>query len=481
MNEKLHEVMEQISDKHLSESVRPRRRRPWWIGAVAAALVLVITISFFLRTPGDTNLEASPPVSTSSAPNYLQNLVAAPQYPELVRLPDYDSENYAALYSAWASSQRAQYNQPKGYADSLTPFFDSSIRQFLTGQENAVYAPLNVYMALAMLAETTGGNSRQQILDLLGADSIEDLRTQAGYVWNAHYSADGRSDLLLANSLWLDNAYSFRQDTVNILASDYYASSFCGDLGTEEMDGQLRRWLNENTGELLYDQIQDLSMDPETVFALASTVFFAARWESQFSKDKTEDAVFHAPDGDRTVSFMNRTTHQGSYFWGSNFGAIRLELSGDNDMWLILPDEGVTVAQVLESDEYLQMTLNPSQWENKKYGLILHISIPKFDVSGDLDLISGMQALGVTDVFDSTAADFSPLTDADDLAVTSVKHAARVAIDEEGCVGAAYTVIFAAGAMQPDEEVYFTLDRPFLFVVTSRDSLPIFVGTVTNP
>ncbi len=30
--------------------------------------------------------------------------------------------------------------------------------------------------------------------------------------------------------------------------------------------------------------------------------------------------------------------------------------------------------------------------------------------------------------------------------------------------------------MPPEEEVDFTLDRPFLFVITGEDGLPLFVG-----
>lgn len=33
----------------------------------------------------------------------------------------------------------------------------------------------------------------------------------------------------------------------------------------------------------------------------------------------------------------------------------------------------------------------------------------------------------------------------------------------------------------PEEEVEFVLDRPFLFVITSNDGLPLFVGTVYRP
>ena len=72
--------------------------------------------------------------------------------------------------------------------------------------------------------------------------------------------------------------------------------------------------------------------------------------------------------------------------------------------------------------------------------------------------------------------------DIDEIFVSQVEHAARVKIDEEGCEAAAYTVMIACGsAMPPREEVEFTVDRPFLFVITGRDGLPLFIGVVNQP
>ena len=48
-------------------------------------------------------------------------------------------------------------------------------------------------------------------------------------------------------------------------------------------------------------------------------------------------------------------------------------------------------------------------WENSKH-LIVNMSVPKFDVVSDLDLRDGLNALGITGVFDATVADFSPMT-----------------------------------------------------------------------
>ena len=47
-------------------------------------------------------------------------------------------------------------------------------------------------------------------------------------------------------------------------------------------------------------------------------------------------------------------------------------------------------------------------------------------------------------------------------------------------IGAAYTELALAGAGMIEEEIDFVLDRPFLFLVTSRDGSILFAGVVRN-
>ena len=91
--------------------------------------------------------------------------------------------------------------------------------------------------------------------------------------------------------------------------------------------------------------------------------------------------------------------------------------------------------------------------------------------------------MGITDVFDPDKSDFTPLTEQEDgIFVSQASHAARVMVDEEGCIAAAYTVMAAAGAaMPPEEEMDFVLDRPFIFVITSDSGMPLFAGIVNQP
>jgi len=333
-----------------------------------------------------------------------------------------------------------------------------------------------------MLAETTDGNSRKQILELLGADSLDTLRSQAQALWHASYCNDGILTSILASSLWLDEEVDFKQDTLNNLAENYYASSFSGEMGSNEFNEALQSWINEQTGGLLENQASGLKMTPETLLALATTIYFKAEWSDQFSESLTKQDIFHTADGDVDCDFMCQSTGR-NYYKGEQFSAVGLSLQRSGSMWLLLPEEGVDAEELLADSQVTEFLGQGAEWENREY-LLVNLSIPKFDVASDLDLIPGLQELGITDVFDSSVSDFSPLAEGmKGVTLSEAKHAARVAVDEEGVTAAAYTVMMMneTAMMEPEKEVDFVLDRPFLFVITSQEGLPLFAGLVHTP
>ncbi len=427
------------------------------------------------------------PVSGASA------VLARAVYPEMAQYPDpmgdlsqEDSDAYEKAWKAWRESLNRQRSQPEGYADGLEPYLRAVMQEFLTApdRQNKVLAPMNVYMALAMLAELTDGQSRAQVLSLLGVSDLKALRTKFGALWNASYRDDGLVSCLLGSSLWLNEQVGFVQETMDRLAEEYYASSFQGKMGSAEFDKALQDWLNEQTGGLLENQVSGLHMDARTVLALATTIYFKAPWSSEFSKSATSPQVFHAPSGDRETDFLHKGS-AGTYYWGEHFSAVCLGLENQGGMWFLLPDEGVTPEELLQDEEALKLLLDRDRygWKNQKH-LVIRMAIPAFDVDSDMDLSDGLMDLGVRDVFNSAVSDFTPMTtDEDEIFLSQARHAARVMIDEEGCTGAAYTVMMmaAGSAMPPEESVDFVADRPFLFLVTGADGLPLFTGVVNEP
>ena len=163
-------------------------------------------------------------------------------------------------------------------------WFTSSIPVLLqgAGDENRVCSPLNVYMALAMLAAVTDGQTQGQILDALGADSLDELQTRAALLWQENSWDDGLVTSLLANSIWLQDGYEYNEDTLKKLGEEFFASAFSGEMGSEDYNKQLQSWLNDNTGGLLTEQAGSVQLRPETVLALVSTIYYSAQWSDQF-------------------------------------------------------------------------------------------------------------------------------------------------------------------------------------------------------
>ncbi|MBR3469630.1 MAG: hypothetical protein IKH28_08055 [Lachnospiraceae bacterium] len=429
-----------------------------------------------------------------------QFLLAGANYPKLDKKPkekDFDANGNGAIeaeeYKAYSqaleewATKAAKERSVEGYdgtlGEAMLQSFNAKVMQeFLkeTNHENRIYSPINVFMALGMLAETSEGNTRKQVLDLLGVEKVEDLRTLVKGLWNSVYkNADMKS--VLGASIWLRDDMKYNQATLDELAKEYYASSYAGEMGSQEYTKAFQSWLNDQTDGILEEQVSGLELDPQTVMALATTVCFSARWQNEFRPENTKQDIFHAADGDVLRDFM-RSSGTDWYYYGDQFGAIRKWFDGSyGSMIFILPDEGVSVYDLLSDKQVMEYLEKGYDYENKK-GVILDIAIPRFDVSSNSDLSEGLKKLGVTDAFDRSKADFSPVSDeSDGIWVNKVEHGVRVITDEEGVRAAAYTVEMLAGAARPPEErVEFVLDRPFLFVI-QIGNIPMFIGIVENP
>ena len=468
------EVLDKIDDKHIKETEKaPKkmRKRPYWIGAVAAVLAVVICISSFLNTPVVT-----------------ANAIALPGDARIMEYPRYDDyedrESCMADRAVWETESEHRRTTRENAAVSLSPFFTESSAEFLASHnnDNALWSPINAYIGLSMLAEITDGDSRKEILDLFGVSDIETLRSQVSAIWESVYEDDGNEICTLANSLWLEDGLHYNQDAMNNLAYHYYASVYQADLGSDSANKSIGNWLHKNTGGMLKDRTDKTDLSPDTILALYSTLFFQAKWGDEFNSKNNTNDIFHGVTGDTNVTYMNKKLCQMYYYWHRDYSAVALSLKNGSTMWFILPDEGKTTADVLNGGAYGEMISSDSGeegWQNKKY-MKVNLSVPKFDVSSTVNLKDGLGRMGVTKVFDMENSDFTAITSDSPVYISAVHQSARVEIDEKGVKAATYIEIPGAGAAQPPEEIIdFVLDRPFVFVI-SKGNLPLFTGVVNN-
>ncbi len=515
MNEnQIFEAIGEADDEMLANAEdRQKKHNTWikWIGAAAAVCVVAAGAVGIKTLTDDLPAADTPDNTTAAAGNINANgnkdgnmskyspetsamLLSAASYPVMPPYPDENSDNFIEQYDKW-NDFIVEYRQEKNveYKDSINSFTYKSMSTFLTGTngENRLFSPMNVYFALSMLAQSSEGNSRQQILDLLGAKDVKTLQGYSNSMFKRNYSDDKALISVFANSVWLSDSLNYNMNTLKLLSDSYFADSFSGNVSDPAYTKALQEWLSVKTGGMLEDEAQQIEMDSQTVFTIASTVYFRGKWEQWFNEENTGKDIFTTSLGEEiTCDFMRRQT-QNFYYWSDNFGAINMRFSGAGypEMWLILPDEGVTTDEILKSNEiedffaYFENMSPLDTHPNSKY-LIINISMPKFDSTYSVDLKDGLTEMGVTDVFESGTADFSALlgSESADTALSAANHSVRVAVDEEGCTATAFTAMMAAGAAAPpDDHIDFFLDRPFIFIIKGVSDDPVFAGVINNP
>lgn len=469
-HEEILTALEEISDKHIKEAEKAPKKKGRRFLRMAVAAVLVVVIG----------------VNVLSAPMRISaKEVAEASDPRMLERPDFDDykdrDEWRADYDAWDAERTARNEVVTQARTGLQTFFTVGNYEFLqtSNSENKLWSPVNAYIGLAMTTELTEGETRQQVYDILGAEGADDLRRQVSAVWESVYQDNSHEICVLANSLWLEKGLQYNQETMDALAYHYYASVYQGDLGSEKINKDIAAWINNNTGKFLKDSTKGISLSPETILALYSTLYFQAKWSDEFSESNNTEDVFYMPDGDTQAVYMNKKLKQMNYYWGSNFSAVNLYLKNGCSMWFILPDEGQTTNDVLNDGTYMEMVLS-NQWEDSKY-MKVNFSVPKFDVASTMDLSEGLKNMGATNVFTENVAEFTKLTADSPIYLTGANQSVRVEIDEEGVKAAAYIELPGAGsAAPPDEIIDFVLNRPFLFVITN-DNIPLFAGCVNNP
>ncbi len=478
------EAMNVLPEKMLQEAAPDKHRVKNWING---------SVKPFFHTHKSMRIAA--PAALFMALALIVNAVfggslAAKAYArELAELPEQKEElDYLAYKRAL-----------RGSAAGSAGFFADSMIAMLGGEgaENRVCSPLNTYFALAMLSEISAGRTNEELLAVLGEDDSGDLRAEAHDIWNDVYNTVDHSSCIPRSSIWLNKGVSYRDEALKSLAEWYYADSFEGEMGSEAYDASLRNWINEATDGLLKQNSSGLKMEKTDVFALVSALRYEAKWSDEFRKAENETAVFHAPGGDVKTEFMKQTEDYGKYYRGEKFGATLKYLKDGARFWMILPDEGISPAALLGDAEYkafLAAVSTPANsfsdedipvsypivWEDAMSTKV-HLALPKFDIEETNDLKDELESMGLSACFSLEKADFSRLTDAPAY-VSKVQQSARFIVDEEGISAASYVVeAFAGEPIPPEEEVWFTLDRPFLFVLTTEDAVPVYAGIVNNP
>ena len=410
-----------------------------------------------------------------------------PTYPEFPQFPQAPEDGPDADWQAYYNAYDEYYSAvmelrsggiPEGTRFALSDFAAKSTPLALAGQEgkNAAFSPVSLWAALAMLAPCAQGDSQSQLLSALGVAGQRELTDQVGRLWKGLYTNDGVSSLILSNSVWLNDAQQgeYVQATLDTLGRDYFAGVYTTPMGTAGADQAITDWVAKETNGLIGGNGPVVDTMPDTLLLLASSLYYKAAWMNPFDASQTQAGDFTTASGETVSADFMHASQANNFLKRDGYQAAALETQL-GEMFFVLPEEGTAPEELLSDTSFLSSLSSGAA--DVQYGTV-EWSVPKFDLSADLDLMSTLKSLGITDLLDKEKADLSGLT-ALDAFLTQAQQMTRVSVDEEGVEAAAVTIIGAGAGAPPEETCVMNLNRPFLFVLRSQ-GVPLFVGVVNE-
>lgn len=356
-----------------------------------------------------------------------------------------------------------------------------SMAKAIEDGENVLISPESVICALALLLDGANGETQAQICkNLCGDLDVESFRKILSE-YNAHLMSSQDVKFHLANSIWArkDDRLSVNKDYLQRMKDFYDASVFTADFNAQTVK-DINSWVDENTDHMIPTVIDSIS--DRAMMYLINALSFEGKWKKQYSDNdiKTGESFTNAKGKKETVTMLE--SKESSYVEDENAVGVVKSYSGNQYAFMgILPKSGTTLKEYLEGmtgEDLIRL------YQTRTYHDVL-TKIPEFSYDYSTSLVSAMESMGITDVFDSGKADLSSMAQWKDgnLYVGDVLHKTHIELDRNGTRAAAVTAIImeATSAMPEDKPKQVYLDRPFLYVIINTESgLPIFIGAVNS-
>lgn len=371
---------------------------------------------------------------------------------------------------------------PLPLGPALTRFGLGLYRELTAGRDdNLVCSPFSVAAVLGMLLPGARGETAAQLRTVLGVEQPDSLarfdRALAGR-GEPPDRPDGEDEtvrIAVANRLWAQGGLRWSGAYLDALESQFGAAPAMADFraGPDRARQEINAWVAGRTEQRIADLLGPGSVDAATRLVLVNAIHLKSPWLNPFQPEYSHPLPFHRLDGSSPeVTFMHGATF--GYATGPGWAATELACQGDLSVLVLLPDPGRFAELEAAVDEAWLAAL-------EFRSAAVELRIPRWTTRTAADLVPALTALGLRLTF-SDAADFSGMAD-DPLFASAAVQQAFIAVDERGVEAAASTALLvAACGASPPEQVRFTADRPFLYLVRDTGTgVPLFVGRVTDP
>jgi serpin B len=350
---------------------------------------------------------------------------------------------------------------------------------------NLFFSPESISTALAMAYAGARGDTGSEMAKALHFTVPPgQLHPAMGALLRDLNAAHSDYQLSVANALWAQQGYTFLDQFLNLLKTDYGAGLQQVDFkgAPEAARSVINQWVEQKTQDKIKDLLAPGAVRPDTRLVLTNAIYFKGNWQTQFDKAQTRNEDFYLSQTKSAAAPLMHREGSFGYFDGGTFQVLEIPYKSKAlSLIVLLPKERSGLPGLEDS----MTPSNMQQWLSRVAPVPkVIVTIPKFKSTQEFELSNALRALGMPQAF-GAGADFSGMTGKRDFAISAVIHKAFVDVNEEGTEAAAATAVtmraLAMRAPGPPPPV-FRADHPFIFLIRDNGSRSIlFMGRMTDP
>ncbi|XP_058547857.1 serpin B5 [Neofelis nebulosa] len=349
---------------------------------------------------------------------------------------------------------------------------------------NVLFSPICLSTSLSLAQVGTKGDTANEIGQVLHFGNIKDVPFGFQTVTSDVNKLSSFYSLKLIKRLYVDKSLNpsteFISSTKRPYAKEMETVDFKDKL--EETKSQINQSIKDLTDGRFENILSDSSVSDQTQILVVNAAYFIGKWMKKFPESETRECPFRINKTEtKPVQMMNMdATFCMGNIDGINCKVIELPFQNKHLSLLILLPKDVEdestglekVEQQLNPETLLQWT-NPSTMANAK----VKLSIPKFKVEKIVDPKASLENLGLKNIFDENTSDFSGMSEAKGVALSSVVHRVCLEITEDGGDS-----MEAPGSRILQHKDEFNADHPFIYIVRHNKTRNIiFFGKFCSP
>lgn len=367
--------------------------------------------------------------------------------------------------------------------DNLNNFSFQLLRATNTGS-NQVLSPLSVAFALAMVNNGAAGETREEMVRVMGLKGFElgQVNALLGKLLKEMPRLDEKTRVKMANNVYVNKQFQLKESFQDTVSSRYGVTPLSLDFGSQKTVGVINQWCSEQTEGMIPKIVESIGDD--CVSILLNAIYFESKWKYPFEKRDTKREPFEGAD---SVDMMKKTfKHVVDYCENDVCQMIGLPYSNNSySLVAMLPRKGLALDEILDD-----VIKRPDFYSYRFDGWDeLEVWLPTMNMETEVKLNNPLTDMGMSRAFDKREAEFPEFVytrPLENIYIGDVLQKAKIELDEEGTKAAAVTKLgmrnLMAAPPKRDKVVKrFIADRPFLyFIMENSTGAILFIGKFTG-